>query len=680
MRGPDLKGRLIAGRYEILSFIGEGGYASVWKARQLQPEGFVAVKILHPDHASDTAILQSFLREAQLYVPFRDDPQLVTILESGHDPENGVYFLVMTLLEETVGQLGDRLGPLPLDRVLRLAEDIGSALETIHAAGLVHRDVKGSNIMTAPGKDRFVLTDFGIGFLQGAAEKTVTPTELAKIGSWAYASPERIRARSRDDIRPEADYYALGVVLFRAATGRYPYPPQFPAVIQHHLETPVPDPRAARPDMPAGLAELIARCLQKDPELRLAGVEYRRALERAKVDVARGGGATGKKTELSDAAGGRGNNGGRSSGRSGSGAKKSTGSARGLLRPLLAGGLLLLLVTIAAIWILQRQSVSVDSNPPGARFRVWEGTTVTGEPVAEGTTPGTAKGLGAKIYTAELEKPGFFPARVQWDLTSKPDRVPLVPLEPRLSLRINTTPAGALARLSLAGQESLGERETPCEFGDLRGGEYELAVERTGYRPSIQRLQLSSESRDLEIPLEVETVASLELFTTPVGASVRIDGASVDQSTPCFIGDLEPGRHRFRFSLEGYESAERAVDLVTGMNPALHVNLAPRGTSGESDGAPNAASSEEPGSAYDLAVSVSPGFAYVYVDGSSQALNSDGSVGPWPVKLSPGAHSFRLVNDKSKPKIELTLFHTLRPKRGQRTLVLNWRDKTVTER
>ena len=199
-----LEGTVIAGRYEIVSHLGTGNFASVWKARQTDMGGDVAVKILSPGHGNDPDLVDDFIAQAKAYVPFRDDPRIATILDCGHDLDTGLNFVAMTLLEATVEEMVVQTGPFPVDRVFRVAEDVGAALRSIHHKGLVHGDVKGTNVMTVPGDDRYVLTDFAVG-LPDSADGTAPTLDMSRLANWAYASPEKIQATSRRDLTPHPD-------------------------------------------------------------------------------------------------------------------------------------------------------------------------------------------------------------------------------------------------------------------------------------------------------------------------------------------------------------------------------------------------------------------------------------------------------------------------------------------
>ncbi|MCC7142661.1 MAG: serine/threonine protein kinase [Candidatus Eisenbacteria bacterium] len=648
MRSIDLKGRLIAGRYEVEEWIGEGGFASVWRARQLNPDGKVAIKILHPEHSQDPHLVSSFLREARHYVPFRDEPNVATILECGHDEENGVHFLVMTLLGDTVGSLLERQGVLEPARVLQLAEDVGRALETVHSAGLVHRDVKCSNIMTALGRDRFVLTDFGIGLLQEVAEKTITTRELDRVGSWAYAAPEQIRARTREDIRPSADFYSLGVVLYRAATGQYPFPPHFPQVIQHHLETPPPDPRKLRPDLPAPLAEFLLRALAKDPARRFAnGAEWLRALQRVRADLA---------------------------------PARPIGPRAGLWPAAIGVGLaLLLLLGGLGIWraFFAGEKVLIVSTPT-ARARISESRNGAPVLIAEGTTPLAFRQHQGRAYEIDLEQNGCFGQRILLAPSEPIQKTRAFTLEAAHSLAISSTPDGArvtLTELSGAKRE-LPDSYTPCQLSGLHAGPHEMVLQLQGRRKLVEQIEVGPGLSEIHRNLDLVGGVDLEIYTTPSGARVRVDGGLVNETTPCRVTELPPGPHQVYLERLGYVSIDTLITLRAARDAqAVRVVLRPSGRGEDPSPRPRP---EPVDRSFEVSLSLKPmTFAYIHVDGNPEAINESGRTGPWRVRLTPGAHTFRIIDVKRPVPIDVEVRYLLEADRPPRSLVLDWEQRNV---
>ncbi|WP_143231350.1 serine/threonine-protein kinase [Actinosynnema sp. ALI-1.44] len=262
-----------AGRYRVLDELGRGGMGVVWLAEDLTIGRRVAVKELHLPQGIAPQERQVFeervLREARTAGRL-NDPGIVTV----HDilREHGSMFIVMELIEApNLAEVVERHGPLPPEQVLRIAEQVLSALETAHAAGIVHRDVKPSNVMVA-SNGRVKLTDFGIA--QSLDDSKLTQSGTL-IGSPTYISPERLLGR---DASPASDLWALGATLFFASEGFGAYDrPSTPASIQAIMNERVEVRRAHGP-----LANLIMGLLDPDPDTRLTGGQVRYLIEQVR--------------------------------------------------------------------------------------------------------------------------------------------------------------------------------------------------------------------------------------------------------------------------------------------------------------------------------------------------------------------------------------------------------------
>ncbi|NNE09125.1 MAG: protein kinase, partial [Gemmatimonadetes bacterium] len=531
-----MSGKILAGRYEILEKLGEGGYAHVWKAKQLQPEGFVAVKILLEEHAGDPQLVEEFLQEAGLYVEFRDDPHVVTILECGTDPETNTHYLVMTLLDGTVEDEVKAGGALDPDKVFRIAEHVGRALDSVHRKNLVHRDVKLSNIMHLASSDRYVLTDFGIGMVQETAEKTANTQDMSSaVGTWSYASPEQIQAKNKKDIGPRSDFYSLGIALYRAATGEYPFPPNFPQVMIDHVNTPAPDPREKTPAIPAGLAQIILRCLEKNPDDRYASAgEFLEAVKHAR--------AGGVLDAEEDGA--------------------AVGGAGGLmsLRNLLVGGIAILIILAAAGFGLfgggKSQKITIDSIPTGATYKLYQGEKMRfSEPMREGIVPAQIEGLEPGAYSLDLALEGYFPVDGHVIAVEPGEQeLPPIALDKAQSLGVTATPAGAHASLTwLEGDgASYAARPTPATFEPLHLGQHRLEVMHDGFVPYMDTVVIGDRNQTVSVKLEPTHRVTLWLFSDPAGAKVAINGALVSQPTNCEVREIPSGPQTFRLTLEGY--------------------------------------------------------------------------------------------------------------------------------
>jgi serine/threonine-protein kinase len=259
---------VLAGRYEILDRIAEGGMSTVYRARR-RPDGLiVALKVLREPYAADREFVERFAREARAAETLQH-PNIVRVYESGRDGDR--YFIAMEYVDGTdlKGHLR-RLGRLAADDAERIAVAACEALEYAHHEGIVHRDVKPQNILIA-SDGTVKVADFGIARAVSAATITQPGTVL---GTVQYLAPEQARGAP---VGRASDIYALGAVLYEMLTGRLPFDGESPiAIALKHLREPPPRPRAVQPDVPLRLEGIVLKAMAKRPEDR-----YRSAREMA---------------------------------------------------------------------------------------------------------------------------------------------------------------------------------------------------------------------------------------------------------------------------------------------------------------------------------------------------------------------------------------------------------------
>jgi serine/threonine-protein kinase len=256
------------GEYVIQGVIGEGGGGTVVAARHSVRGDRVAIKVLRPEMVPMPHLVTRFNREVEAIDKIRH-PNIVRVIEYGETDQNQPYY-VMELLEgmnlRRLLQLHGRFSPA---EVLDLLEPICSAMQAVHDAGFVHRDIKASNVLVvdSAGERSVKLLDFGIAkTLHGESGPGLTEPG-ARLGSAHNMAPEQIRCE-RVDAR--ADIYALGVVIFQLLTGEYPFHAEDPrAIALMHLQAPPPRP-SSRAQVPPALDAVVLRCLEKDAERRYA--------------------------------------------------------------------------------------------------------------------------------------------------------------------------------------------------------------------------------------------------------------------------------------------------------------------------------------------------------------------------------------------------------------------------
>nr|MBA3874478.1 protein kinase [Anaerolineae bacterium] len=247
------------GQYEILSVLGQGGMATVYRARQMTVNREVALKVIKPDMSSAESFPARFSREAEMIARL-SHPNILKLFDYGQEGE--ITFLVMELLAG--GTLHDMLkqGALPLARVDRLFGQIASALDYAHQQGIIHRDLKPQNVLLDTHGNAY-LTDFGIARLGDAAR--ITQTGLA-IGTPAYMSPEAWQGESIDY---RSDIYALGAMLYEMLTGDLPFHSDSPykLMLAHVNEAP-PHLNLSTASFSPKTDAIIQKALAKNPEDR----------------------------------------------------------------------------------------------------------------------------------------------------------------------------------------------------------------------------------------------------------------------------------------------------------------------------------------------------------------------------------------------------------------------------
>ena len=260
----DLVGRTV-GPYDLERVLGQGGFAWVFVGREADGTP-VAVKVLKPRYAGDPQFETRFRNESETAAKL-EHPNIIRIRSVGKSGGN-VYF-AMDLCAESLGTLIANEGPLAEDEIVRIARDVTNGLAFAHRQGVIHRDLKADNVLLHSDGSA-VITDFGIArAISGYVASTGVNTT---IGTPHYLSPEQAQGRPLDQ---RVDFYALGVTLFKAATGEVPFTStDWFELARMHVEVPPPSVRKKRPELSKRFERVVRRCLAKHPDDR-----YRDAAE-----------------------------------------------------------------------------------------------------------------------------------------------------------------------------------------------------------------------------------------------------------------------------------------------------------------------------------------------------------------------------------------------------------------
>ncbi|MBA2634265.1 MAG: serine/threonine protein kinase [Chloroflexi bacterium] len=274
MPDQQLRSGDIIGGYLLQDRLGEGAMGVVYRAIRLEDQLVVALKVMQPSLSLDPTYQRRFAHEARLAAEIRH-PHLVSVVDSGEAV--GRQFMAVAYVPGTsLAALIEGRGALALADAIRLAEEIGSALDALHAGGILHRDVKPPNVLIDNvGKN--YLSDFGLA--KGRALTALTrPGEL--IGTLEYMAPEIVRG---DPAEPASDVYSLGCLVYEAMVGRTPFGSKRGfQIAAAHLGEPPPDPSELRGELGRGLAAAVLEALRKDPSERPSGgLEYARSLRSA---------------------------------------------------------------------------------------------------------------------------------------------------------------------------------------------------------------------------------------------------------------------------------------------------------------------------------------------------------------------------------------------------------------
>ena len=265
--------RALAGRYVLERRLGRGGMGVVFLARELVLERQVAIKLLPPLKAADPRARRRFLDEART-VARLSHPNIVPVFAVDESPD-AVFFVMAYVEGQTLGQRIRDQGMLPPEEGARLLREVARALAHAHERGVVHRDVKPDNILLDAATGRALVFDFGIARVGGDGGSTGSGGGV--VGTADYMSPEQASGLGVD---ARSDLYSLGVVGYHALSGRLPFDaPDGYAMLARHIAAPPPPLASVAPHVPRRLAQVVDRCLHKEPAARFpSGVHLAEAV------------------------------------------------------------------------------------------------------------------------------------------------------------------------------------------------------------------------------------------------------------------------------------------------------------------------------------------------------------------------------------------------------------------
>lgn len=259
-------GRIIAGKYKLIEQVGSGGMAIVYKAKSLETDDYVAIKILRPELVEDEEFVIRFEREAQAVSSLKH-PNIVAVYDVGQ--EESIYYIVMEYIHGlTLKELIRENKRLEIEEAIEIALQISDALEHAHRRGIIHRDIKPQNILIGDN-NTVKVADFGIA--RAITSATITLAGSDVIGSVHYFSPEQAKGSHTDG---KSDIYSLGIVLYEMVTGHLPFEGDSAVSIAiKHIQEKVTPPGEVYPQLPWSLQKIIEKCVKKTPEKRYESAE-----------------------------------------------------------------------------------------------------------------------------------------------------------------------------------------------------------------------------------------------------------------------------------------------------------------------------------------------------------------------------------------------------------------------
>jgi eukaryotic-like serine/threonine-protein kinase len=269
VNSESLEGTILEGSYTLGKRLSSGGMGDVYEATHALTQRVVAVKLVRAELVGREELRERVLREARAMAAVRSE-FVANVFDAGLTAEGSPFLVMERLVGEDLRQLLVRRGQLRVSVAIDLATQIARGLADVHAAGIVHRDLKPGNIFleeTTTGL-RAKLLDFGVSKLESPGESTLTTPDLV-LGSPHYMAPEQVQSSHEADGR--ADIYSFGVILFRMLTGSFPIVGKKPGdILVAVMRNPPQRLEDLLPSVDPALSAIVARCLEKDPDLRFS--------------------------------------------------------------------------------------------------------------------------------------------------------------------------------------------------------------------------------------------------------------------------------------------------------------------------------------------------------------------------------------------------------------------------